>query len=379
MRLMLLFSFGTTLETWVKQGLVARENRYYGLFRDHGVDVSFLTYGEQDQRFQHQIGDVTVLPKRKVNHLLIYAGLAPFLHWKSFRKTRIFKSNQSQGALVGLLGRILVRGSRFVVRCGWVRTREMMVKEQGLSGWRMKKAIFMEWLGFRFSDAIIVVTPSDAEYVSSNYGIRPEKIIVVPNAVDESLYAYCEPPTPIREKLKIVLIGRLVEMKNFHGVLDAVAKLDHPCEVTIIGDGPYREKLENIAALHGLEVSFLSNVDNNQIPGILAQHNLFMIIQTHASGMPKVILEAMSMGLVTISSDIRAHRELIRHGENGFLCGQDADEIASCMKEVLALPAEKTEAVREKARTDVEQRYSMTGCVKKEMALYRRLLGDSPN
>ncbi|NKB75748.1 MAG: glycosyltransferase [Gammaproteobacteria bacterium] len=374
MRLMLLFSFGTTLDTWVKQGLVARENRYYSLFNEYDVDVEFLTYGENDQQHQPYLGKVGILPKKKINHLLIYAVLAPFLHWKSFRKTTIFKSNQSQGSLVGLLGRILVRGSRFVVRCGWVRTKEMMIKEQGLQGWRMKKALFMEWLGFRFSDAIIAVTPSDARYVSENYGISPRKITVIPNAVDEKLYSYEDHPVSVKEKLKIVLIGRLVQMKNFQGVLHGLAKLNRPCEVTVIGDGPYKVELEKIVLMHGLDVNFLANVGNDQIPKILAKHNLFMIIQTHASGMPKVILEAMSAGLLTISSNIRTHRELIEHGENGFLCEQSGDDIAQCMQEVLGLPDETLNAIRKKARTDVEERYSMTECVKKEMALYKCLL-----
>ena len=260
------------------------------------------------------------------------------------------------------------------MRCGWVRTKEMMIKEQGLSGWKMKKAIFTEWLGFRFSDAVIVVTPSDAEYVVNNYGIPRAKITVVPNAVDENRYAYSPSPVPLQEKLKIVLIGRLVEMKNFHGVLKAAANIDHPCEVTIIGDGPYKPILEDIAKRDGVEVNFLSNVNNDEVPKILEAHNLFMIIQTHASGMPKVILEAMSAGLVTISSDIRAHRELIKPGVNGFLCGLEVEHIESCMKQVLELSPHNLESIRYQARKDVEQQYSMEGCVTKEIALYRSLL-----
>ena len=374
MRLMLVFSFGTTLETWVRQGLIARERRYYGLFVDKGIPVQFLTYGDKDIDYKSDLESIEIVPKRKVNHLLIYAFLAPFIHWREFRQTRIFKSNQSQGALIGLLGRILVRRSRFVMRCGWVRTREMMVKEQGLSGWRMRKAIFTEWLGFRFSDAVVVVTPSDADYVVQNYRIPRKKITVVPNAVDEVRYSYLPSTTPIQDKLKIVLIGRLVEMKNFHGVIEAAGRMNHPCEITIIGDGPYKSVLQTIAEKHSIDVTFLANIDNDDVPRVLNEHNLFMIIQTHASGMPKVILEAMSAGLITISSDIRAHRELIQSGVNGFLCGLSVDEIASSIGEVLAMTSGELDKIRLQARQDIEKNYSMVGCVTKEIALYQSLL-----
>ena len=373
--MMLLFSFGMTLKTWARQGLIERENRYYAYFKKHDTGVSFLTYGETDLDFQPMLSSVQVLPKKYFSHPLVYALFAPLVHWKAFRKTNIFKSNQSQGALVGFLGKLVSPRSKFIVRCGWVRTREMMVKEQRLSGWRLKKAIFSEWLGFRFADAIIVVTPSDQDYVLVNYNVNKRKITVIPNAVDERLFSYANQQTPIREKLKIVLIGRLVEMKNFQGVLEAVAEIKHPCEVTIIGEGPYKDKLIEIQRKYCLNVNFMGNVKNDEIPAILRENNAFVMTQFHASGMPKVILEAMSIGLMTISSNIRAHRELITHNENGLLCESDVDSIAQALQMLIEMREPTLQAMREKARENIEDKYSMAFCAKRENKLYQALFG----
>ncbi len=370
---MLLFSFGVTLKIWARQGLIERENRYYACFKKYNTRVSFLTYGETDLDFQPMLSSAQILPKKYLNHPLLYALFAPLVHWKAFRKTNIFKSNQSQGALVGFLGKLVSHRSKFVVRCGWVRTREMMVKEQRLSGWRLKKAIFSEWLGFRLADAIIVVTPSDRDYVLVNYNVDKRKITVIPNAVDEQLFSYADQQIPIQEKLKIVLIGRLVEMKNFQGVLQAVAKVNHPCEVVIVGEGPYKDKLIEIQRKYCLNINFMGNVKNDEIPVILRENNVFVMTQFYASGMPKVILEAMSTGLITLSSNIRAHRELITHNENGLLCKSDVGSIAQTLQMLIDMRDSSLQAMREKARENIEKKHSMTFCAKKENKLYQAL------
>ena len=373
MRLMLLFSFGMTLKTWARQGLIERENRYYACFKKYDIRISFLTYGETDLDFQSMVSSAQILSKKHFNHILLYALFAPFVHWKAFRKTNIFKSNQSQGALVGFLGKVVSPGSKFVVRCGWVRTREMMVKEQQLSGWRLRKAILSEWLGFRLADAIVVVTPSDRDYVLTNYKVDERKVTVIPNAVDEQLFSYADQQVPIREKLKIVLIGRLVEMKNFQGVLKAIAKINHPCEVTIIGEGPYKDRLIEIQAQYNLNVKFLGNIKNDEIPAILRKNNAFVMPQFYASGMPKAILEAMSTGLITLSSNIRAHRELISHNENGLLCESDVDSIVEALQTMIGMPDFQACSMRKSARENIEEKYSMVFCAKQENELYQVL------
>ena len=70
---------------------------------------------------------------------------------------------------------------------------------------------------------------------------------------------------------------------------------------------------------------------------VLRESNAFVMTQFHASGMPKVILEAMSTGLITLSSNIRAHRELINHNENGLLCESDVGSITQALQMLLEI------------------------------------------
>lgn len=44
-----------------------------------------------------------------------------------------------------------------------------------------------------------------------------------------------------------------------------------------------------------------------------------LTLSSHDEGRPQVMIEAMAAGMPVIASDLPAHRDLLRHGENGFL------------------------------------------------------------
>lgn len=59
----------------------------------------------------------------------------------------------------------------------------------------------------------------------------------------------------------------------------------------------------------------------------------FITLSAHAEGKPQVLLETMAAGLPIIASGISAHRELISHGENGYLV-DSAASLNSALREL---------------------------------------------
>ncbi len=116
----------------------------------------------------------------------------------------------------------------------------------------------------------------------------------------------------------IVFVGRLVAQKNVESLIDAMQGFDS--ELTIVGDGPLRADLERRAA--GLRVTFAGVVPNENLPGLLNRHELF-VLPSRYEGMPKVLLEAMACGLACVATDIPGNRDLIVDGESGLLCAPD--------------------------------------------------------
>ena len=128
----------------------------------------------------------------------------------------------------------------------------------------------------------------------------------------ESGYKVCR-----REKFKfrLVFIGRLSKEKNVNLLLDVFEKLDSESnlnlELIILGDG----KSEFIRDLKN--VKYFGKVNFNMIKFILLNSD-YLILPSSVEGLPFTVLEAMSLGIPCICSDINGVNELINE-ENGFL------------------------------------------------------------
>lgn len=377
MRLLLLFSFGTTLQTWKDVGFLDREHKYYSGLLAQGVKkVSWLTYGREDRRFEAEIRPIEVLPRRGVRHLLLYSLSAVFVHWQAFRQTDLIKSNQSNGAWVGLIAKLLLPGKRLVTRCGWVRTNEMMSRHEHLQGMKRAWVKSVEWLCYKLSDAVIVTTPSDRQFIVDTYGIDAGKVKVIPNTVDTELFSPSESRKVFESNpIRVLSVGRLVHMKNYHNLIAAVSRFNGALSLTLVGGGDEEEKLKGLAAEQSCTIKFVHNTKHSDLPSMYRSHDIFIMPQVYASGMSKVMIEAMACGLITIGSDLRSHREVIEDGVNGFLCGVDADAIGECLQRIIDCSPKRRQDVATAARRSAIDCYSLKANISREYSLYTSLVG----
>jgi hypothetical protein len=93
-------------------------------------------------------------------------------------------------------------------------------------------------------------------------------------------------------------------------------------------------------------------------------------------------LEAMAQGRMLVASDVGGHRELIRHGETGFLFrAGDAGCLAAAIDELLVRRQQWSE-IRQQARRFVEFERIWATSVARYREVYRRALachGRSPS
>jgi glycosyltransferase involved in cell wall biosynthesis len=133
----------------------------------------------------------------------------------------------------------------------------------------------------------------------------------------------------------IIAAGRLKRQKDFFRLVRAFAQVaeKHPdWKLKICGDGPHRERLEELIAELGLEgkVELPGPVKN--LGPELAAASMYAL-SSRREGFPMVLLEAMSKGLPVVSFDCpTGPREIVRSGENGLLVAhQDVDALAAAM------------------------------------------------
>jgi glycosyltransferase involved in cell wall biosynthesis len=116
--------------------------------------------------------------------------------------------------------------------------------------------------------------------------------------------------------------GRLYRSKRVDLILRAFSGMPENVWLVVSGDGPDRNRLENIAPDR---TRFVGHVDDEALPALYACADLFAIASSlELQGI--VVLEAMASGLGVVSVAAGALPELVVDGANGFLCPEDSVE-----------------------------------------------------
>lgn len=179
-----------------------------------------------------------------------------------------------------------------------------------------------------------------------NNAINPKKIIQLSQDDSDVFYKNNKPfiisirknknnislvHTPLPESndgnINFINLGRLSPEKGQDQLIEAFSKVHSKFENTrlyIVGEGVEREKLENLIKSLNLEDSvFLTGHLNN--PFYLMNKCNAFILSSHYEGQPLVLLEALTLNLPVLATDIIANRDLLNNGKYGMLVENSID------------------------------------------------------
>jgi len=376
MNILLLFTYGISLKEWNYKGLIDRELLIYHRLIEKGYNIDFITYGGvEDLEIKDKSGNIKVFPvyermkKSKYDIVNVLKTLfIPFRFKDVFRAVDIIKTNQMQGAWVGVIAKFIY-GKKLVVRCGFEWYRNAYVRR--VKRWNFFKNGFiyiLEWLIYRFCDEIIISNETDLEFIKHTFKIKNEKLNLIRNYVDTELFRPLEKIK--KDDNSLVYLGRFEGRKNIVNLLDAVKGT--PYRLDIVGYGEERAELESFVRVNKLNVRFLGLIPNQRLPELLNKYYV-MILPSLYENSPKALLEGMSCGIPVIGTDVPGIREIIRHKENGFLCGIDAYSIRTAIKSVMESPVLRNNASKS-ARQYILENCSIDIILKKEYEIYKNLL-----
>lgn len=148
--------------------------------------------------------------------------------------------------------------------------------------------------------------------------------------------------------LRIVSVGRLIEFKGFHVLIEAVAACARRglgVTLRIVGEGPWRERLEEQAVQLGVadRVVFLGRLGADGVRDELARADVFALgCVTDEHGvtdlLPTVITEAMLSSLPVVSTRLAGVPEMVEDGVTGLLAEPgDADGLADAFQHLAGL------------------------------------------
>jgi glycosyltransferase involved in cell wall biosynthesis len=160
---------------------------------------------------------------------------------------------------------------------------------------------------------------------------------IVPHGVEQS-GSFHRAAHPLRPPM-IAFQGRLVNTKGVHVLLEAAGTLrsqNRSFELIIIGDGPERSKLQELAQKMGLSACtrFMGHLDAREVESILANATVVAVPSLAGEVFGLVVAENMSRGLPVVASNLGAFKEILGEAGVTFAVG-DANDLARQLARLL--------------------------------------------
>ena len=233
-------------------------------------------------------------------------------------------------------------------------------------------------------DHLALVAAYFRELVADFYRVPYDRLTVIYNGSDFQNLASCDREKArssfgIGEDQKVILyVGRLDWHKRIHLLVQAmptVLEQVKNARLLLVGEGDQREDLECLIKKLDLDAHvFLCGwIKHENLQAVYCCADCLCLPSIY-EGLPKVILEAMSMGVPVLASDIPAHSGVLQGGKAGFLV-EKPDPVcwASMLCEVLANPDEANTRAQQ-ALELVESKYRWTHVAERLDGVYKELI-----
>ncbi|CAN0829040.1 Phosphatidylinositol N-acetylglucosaminyltransferase subunit A [Linum grandiflorum] len=185
----------------------------------------------------------------------------------------------------------------------------------------------------------ICVSHTSKENTVLRSGIPPEKVYVIPNAVDTAMFKPAQ-ERPGGNEIVIVVISRLVYRKGADllvEVIPEVCRLYPNVRFIVGGDGPKRVRLEEMREKHSLQdrVEMLGAVPHASVRSVLVSGHIFLN-SSLTEAFCIAILEAASCGLLTVSTRVGGVPEVLPD-DMIVLAQPDPTDMVQAIKKAISL------------------------------------------
>jgi glycosyltransferase involved in cell wall biosynthesis len=260
----------------------------------------------------------------------------------------------------------------------------------------MSKPIYYFWLSVekllaRFcTDYLLLQSVEDYELSRKEKFLPENRIIHLGNGIDvmgkfnPSLYTK-EKRMKIRnqlgispEELVVCFIGRLVQEKGIFELLKSFRSLKEEyktIKLLVIGEAGETERDQSSQQQLG---QLLNHPDvlalgfRNDIADLLYASDIF-VLPSYREGLPRSIIEAMSMKIPVIATDIRGCREEVMEGKNGYLIPKRDSKALTQKLLTLVKDSEIRKNFGEFGRKTAVEQFNEQSILDKQMSLFKQI------
>jgi glycosyltransferase involved in cell wall biosynthesis len=196
------------------------------------------------------------------------------------------------------------------------------------------------------------------------------KIAVKPN------FVYPDPGLGTGTGKYGLFVGRLSAEKGLNTLLKAWTILRENAPLKIVGDGPLADMVKQAVAQDS-RIEWMGRKPTSEVHALIGEAKFVLCPSSCYENFPMVIVEAFAKGTPVVASDLGAMAEVVDHARTGlrFAPGSAVD-LASTVQQLLDdLPT--LNRMRQAARQEYEEKYTVESNYRLLTAIYERILGYS--
>lgn len=220
--------------------------------------------------------------------------------------------------------------------------------EEGSLSYRVGREL--ECVAMRWSDRIVVITPTMADYYAERYAVARAKFAIVPFGVDEKLF---NPQATSEIDKRIVYTGNLGTLQTFEpyirGFAEWVDGANGSAELYLVGTGERKEELHRLVAELGIadKVNFTGQLPRDEIPELLASASVSWVpldTDHHLDyARPTKLLESMATGTPYIASEVDEIENVTNQSNAGITVPNEAAAVRTALENLLGDEAKRRE------------------------------------
>jgi len=231
---------------------------------------------------------------------------------------------------------------------------------------------FKYTIAAKFCDWIVGICDATANNLKSVHSAPERKIVRIYNGT-LALPRVAKEQSPSKSGFTLVYVGRVEPVKNhvlllnaFRAALSSMPDL----RLWIVGDGSERKKLESLATKLGVATAVTFWGQQLDVAPFFSAADAFIMSST-SEGLPMSLLQAFSLGLPAIVTDVGGMAEVVRLAQGGLIVSvTNPGDMAKAILCLASSPTER-EQFAVNAETAFHKHFTLPVMLDAYMNLYR--------
>lgn len=292
--------------------------------------------------------------------------------------------------LAGIIGRVAAKLAKVPIILFTVRG---FYFHENMSYLKKKLFSYVEKFASKISGFIFIQSAEDYETARKNGIIPCDKMLVIGNGVNTDKFDKGKITEETRKSIKsefkikendivVGMVGRIVREKGYIELVNAaniIVSKNRNIKFVAIGDSLESEQdgikqiLDEFIEVNNIKDNFIFTGMRDDMPELMSIMDIF-VLPSYREGMPRALIEAMSMSLPSVATNIRGCREEIVEGETGYLFPVgDYEKLAERVLYLIENP-QKCEIMGRKARERAVENFDEGVVLRKQMSVIERVL-----